>query len=223
MMRRAIRIFGWTMIWSGLMTLGYASYQLWGTGLATAAYQEQARTELAVVFSAQGEDPPPDPGTGPGPASEPVLISEMAAPAGTPFAAIRIPSLGVDEVVFEGTTREALQRGPGHIEGTPIPGQPGNAAISGHRTTYGAPFFDLDQIAPGDTIEVETSIGIHEFVVRELIVVLPTDVWVISPRPGAWLTLTTCNPAFSARERLVIFAELSDGPNLDFIQAAQAA
>jgi sortase A len=104
------------------------------------------------------------------------------------------------------------------MPGTPLPGQPGNAVISGHRTTYGRPFFDFDLLEPGDRIEVETSIGIHVYEVRESLIVAPTDVWVTDDKAGGWLTLTTCNPKFSARERLIISAEMIDGPNLAYIE-----
>jgi sortase A len=106
---------------------------------------------------------------------------------------------------------------------TPLPGQPGNAVISGHRTTYGRPFFDLDQLVAGDTIGVETALGMNIYAIREIIVVAPTDVWVTDPINGAWLTLTTCNPKFSAAERLVVQAELVDGPNLGYVQAIMAS
>ena len=94
---------------------------------------------------------------------------------------------------------------------------PGNAVVSGHRTTFGAPFNELDHLVPGDIIEVETAVGVHTYVVRESLVVNPFDVWVTDHRQGAWLTLTTCNPEFSARERLVVFAELIGGPNWEAI------
>ena len=119
--------------------------------------------------------------------------------------------------MFEGVDRETLTQGPGHMPGTPLPGQPGNAVISGHRTTYGRPFFDFDLLEPGDLIEVETAIGLHTYVVRSSIIVEPTDVWVTDDKEGAWLTLTTCNPKFSARQRLIINAELVSGPNLRYV------
>jgi sortase A len=105
---------------------------------------------------------------------------------------------------------------------TPVPGQPGNAVISGHRTTYGRPFYDLDQLVLGDRIEVETAIGISVYEVKVIEIVLPTDVYVTEPLPGAWLTLTTCHPRFSAAERLVVQAELVAGPNFDFVETLQA-
>jgi sortase A len=105
---------------------------------------------------------------------------------------------------------------------TPLPGQPGNAVISGHRTTYGRPFFDFDLLEQGDRIQVSSSSGTHVYEVREVAIVAPTDVWVIDPRPGGWLTLTTCHPKFSARQRLVVWAEMVEGPNLDYVRLHQA-
>ena len=104
------------------------------------------------------------------------------------------------------------------MPGTPLPGQPGNAVISGHRTTHGRPFHDFDQLVAGDRVEVDTGIGTHVYEVRESFIVAPTDVWVTDSRPGAWLTLTTCNPKYSARERLIVTAELVAGPNVEYVQ-----
>ena len=112
---------------------------------------------------------------------------------------------------------------------TPYPGQRGNAVISGHRTTWGAPFHELDTLEPGDVIEIETATGTHTDAVRETIIVKPSAIWVTAPdgpsqaglargAQGAWLTLTTCNPKFSARQRLVVFAEMIAGPNYETIQ-----
>ena len=126
-------------------------------------------------------------------------------------------------MVVEGVDRESWKKGPGHMPWTPLPGQPGNSVISGHRVTYGRPFFDLDQLSPGDVIEVETGIGVHTYEVRETRIVAPTDVWVAGPRRGAWLTLTTCHPRFSAAQRLIVFAELVDGPNLSYAEYLEAA
>jgi sortase A len=106
---------------------------------------------------------------------------------------------------------------------TPIPGQLGNAVVSGHRTTHGRPFFDFDLLEPGDTVEIESATGTHVYAVRETVVVEPTDVWVTDSRPGGWLTMTTCNPKFSAKERLVVFAEMIAGPNFDYVSVHKAS
>jgi sortase A len=208
------------MIWSGSIILGYVGYQMFGTDVVNQQVQAEAQAALPAVLeerAAQVELSPPATVENP---DEPVLIEEPGVVEGEPFAAIRIPLIGVDQVIYAGIDRETLQLGPGHFPGTALPGQPGNAVLSGHRTTYGRPFFDLDLLQPGDTIDVETAVGVHTYTVRESLVVTPFDVWVAEPKDGAWLTITTCHPKFSARERLVVFAELTAGPNLDFVAAA---
>jgi len=147
------------------------------------------------------------------------IIVEQAPSEGQAVGRIVIPAAAVDDIMVEGVERDVLKKGPGHMTWTPLPGQPGNSVISGHRTTYGAPFFYLDQVKVGDDIHVDTSIGRHTYRVREILVVEPTDVWLTEPRDGAWLTLTTCTPRYSAAQRLVIVSELVAGPNLAAIGA----
>ncbi len=230
---------GVTLLWLGGLTLGFAVHQLLVTTWIAQLQQADLDLELEARFAAAvvttveyrpGDVPGsvPSPGvpgdlaeaTG-GPASgdeaaAPVLFVESPPAAHEPFARIRIPVIErlVDGwTVVEGVRRDDLRNGAGHMPWTPLPGQPGNAVISGHRTTYGAPFHELDILRAGDRIEVDTALGTHVYEVRDAFIVQPTDVWVTEPRPGAWLTLTTCNPRFSARERLVVQAELIDGPN----------
>jgi sortase A len=150
----------------------------------------------------------------------PGIIREYPPATGEVLGRIRIPSIGVDWMVVEGVSLAELRKGPGHMSYTVIPGQPGNSVISGHRTTNGAPFFDLDLLEPGDLIHVETLTGIHTYAVVDSTTVTPDGVWVTEQRNGAWLTLTTCNPKYSARERLIVFAQLIDGPNFEAIEAA---
>jgi sortase A len=154
------------------------------------------------------------------PSTPKTLLVEQPPPQGQPFAIIRVPT--IDRLkdgwtIVEGVSRANLKNGAGHMPTTPLPGQPGNSVISGHRTTYGAPFHELEQLQPGDIIEVETALGIHTYAVDESIVVRPTEIWVTQEREGAWLTLTTCHPRFSARQRLIVFARLVDGPNAEVI------
>lgn len=210
------------MTWAGVLLLGYAGYQLWVTDLLNAGAQERARTELAAVLEERRPTATSEPSTTTT-LPVPVLVPEDPAPDGSAFAAVRIPKIGLDAVVFEGVDTLTLRQGPGHMPGTPLPGQPGNAVVSGHRTTYGRPFFDVDLLVAGDLIEVESAVGIHTYTVRELLVVDPTDVWVAGAREGAWLTLTTCEPKFSARQRLIVVAELTGGPNLAYVETSAAA
>jgi len=149
----------------------------------------------------------------------PGILEELAPEEGEVMGRIIIPKLDLDWMLVEGVDLKYLERGPGHMPWTPIPGQPGNTVISGHRTTHGAPFHDLDLLEVGDLIQVETLTGMHTYRVTETLIVLPTGVWVTKQWEGAWLTLTTCNPKNSAAERLIVFAELVDGPNAEAIQA----
>ncbi len=148
----------------------------------------------------------------------PGILREFAPGEGRVLGRIAIPKLDLDWMIVEGIDLKFLRQGPGHIPQTALPGQPGNAVLSGHRTTNGAPFLDLDLLEPGDIIEVETLTGTHTYSVVESQIVKPKGVWVTTQWEGAWLTLTTCNPKYSAAERLIVFAELIDGPNAEAIR-----
>jgi sortase A len=93
-----------------------------------------------------------------------------------------------------------------------MPGEPGNSAIAGHRTTFGAPFYSLDKLAPGDDIFITTKVKQFHYTVTQLSIVKPTDVAVIAATPDNRLTLTTCNPKFEATSRLIVVAKLTDLP-----------
>lgn len=127
---------------------------------------------------------------------------------GDALTRIKIPAIGVDVVVVEGTTQSALRAGAGHYPQTPLPCEAGNVGIAGHRTTYGKPFHNLDLLHPGDSIILETPIGSCTYKVKQTKVVLPTDTSVVAPTPTPMVTLTTCHPKGSARQRLVVQAEL---------------
>ncbi len=132
----------------------------------------------------------------------------MVVNDGDPIGRIRIPKIGVDKIVVQGTARGDLAKGPGHYPATPMPGQLGNAAIAGHRTTFGKPFYDLNSVAPGDEITIQTVYGTFTYRVFKKEIVKPTDIAVVGPTADAELTLTTCNPRFSASQRLVVHARL---------------
>jgi sortase A len=132
-----------------------------------------------------------------------------AVPEGDALTRIVIPSIAVSTVVVEGTGASALRAGAGHYPNTPLPGEEGNVAIAGHRTTYGKPFANLDHLKPGDLIVFETPIGKNVYKVSRDPFVVPNNAWdVISQTPGHTLTLTTCHPKGSAKQRLVVKAEM---------------
>jgi len=123
---------------------------------------------------------------------------------------IEIPEISLDLVFVAGVGKQELKLGPGHYPGTPLPGQFGNAAIAGHRTTYGAPFNNLDLLKAGDEIVVSYPSATYVYLVSSTTIVTPDDVSVISTKDSSRgvLTLTTCHPKGSAAQRLIITAEL---------------
>jgi len=217
--RRVIGAVGRILVTLGVLILLFVAYQLWGTGLYTAREQSRLKDQFAQELervSATSTTVAPSPTTTTTPLPPP--------PSGDAVAMIRIPKIGVDNAVVQGVGVEDLRKGPGHYPETPAPGQLGNAAIAGHRTTYGQPFNRLDELSPGDEIDVTTLQGSYRYVVDTQqdadgnasghIVVQPSQVEVLEPTPDpvragfdlATLTLTTCNPKFSAAERLVVKA-----------------
>ncbi len=139
---------------------------------------------------------------------------------GEPLTRLAMPRLGVDALVVEGTSPVALRAGAGHYPNTPLPGEPGNVAIAGHRTTYGKPFNRLDEMQVGDEVRLETPLATHIYRVvpapqvptpcpnGACWITTPTDWGVIGPLNGSTLTLTTCHPKGSARQRLILRAQL---------------
>jgi sortase A len=129
---------------------------------------------------------------------------------GDSLTRLKIPELDVDVVVVEGTTASALRAGAGHYPETPLPCELGNVAIAGHRTTYGRPLHDMDLLEQGDVITLETPIGDCTYEITDKpFVVSPKQIDVVSNTPNrATLTLTTCHPKGSAKQRLVLHAEL---------------
>lgn len=134
---------------------------------------------------------------------------------------IVIEKLGVNALIVEGTDPKALRAGAGHYRKTALPCQAGNVGIAGHRTTYGKPFSRLDELRAGDVLTLVTPERSCDYVVVEgergkrrpsrgaaAWITHPNDGAVLGPLPGSMLTLTTCHPKGSARERLILRARL---------------
>lgn len=122
---------------------------------------------------------------------------------------------GVNVIVVEGTTGNALRAGAGHYTNTPLPGEKGNVAIAGHRTGFGEPFRHIDKLRPGDEITLETPVGDYIYQVVPDVdghtnpwVTHPKDFSVIAPTQEAVLTLTTCDPPHTSLKRLIVRAKL---------------
>jgi sortase A len=211
--RRIVAGIGRTCIASGVLILLFVAYQLWGTGLAESRSQDRLRSDFLDALEAPTTTAPTPSSTVPGDSATTTTASAAPpTPTGEAVAILRIPKIGVEKAVVEGVGVNALKQGPGHYPTTPLPGQPGNAAIAGHRTTYGAPFFRTDELEAGDLIQVTTRQGEFTYKVREKKIVKPTQNEVLNPSDENLLTLTTCNPRFSAAQRLIIVGELTDNP-----------
>jgi sortase A len=203
--RGAVGVAGELLVTAGVLVLLFAAWQLWWTDVT--ADRDQAATVTALTR--QFDDRRGGSGE--------VADRDQGIPAGA-FAVMRIPRLGADWAtpVLSGTDGATLRRGLGHYADTAGPGEVGNFAVAGHRTTYGRPLHDIDRLVAGDRVVVETETGWSVYTVAAHEVVAPTAVEVIAPVPGdpgaepttAWLTLTTCHPRYSARERYVVHARL---------------
>ena len=165
-LRRVVDIVGRVLIGVGVVLLLFTAYQIWGTSVQESRTQAGLRTQLGqesnsqLIRHALAEEaalnrlPTGPPRT---------LPRTNAPPEGDPIGYIRIPKIGINQVVVEGTDTPDLRKGPGHYTGTPLPGQGGNVAVAGHRTTYGHPFYNLDSVKIGDPIVLTTLQGIFVY------------------------------------------------------------
>lgn len=187
----------------GLTTLMGASAQreLQDEAAAVSAYTTEAPEVLLEV-----EDP--------GPVLDFTSWAEedeaywRALESGAVFARIVIPSIELDTLVVNGVSTADLRRGPGWIDWTNLPGPTGTCGISGHRTTYGAPFARIGELEPGDTIDVYSPYRRYRYEVTASLVVLPHQTEVVEPTERPSLTLTACHPPYSAQYRLAVQADL---------------
>lgn len=227
---RLLRVTGWTLLAGGLCVLLYVVYLLWFTGFETSREQRTLANEWQSMVGASAAGEPTVDGDAPI-TGEPSRSGSGSARDGADPAAGLVTlaadlraalwferdggGVVTDEVVYVvgDVTPAALRRGPGHYPESDEPGGPGNVAIAGHRTTYGSPFWALDELGPGDTVHLTDRSGrtwVYAF--HSSAIVAPTDTWVIGPDPlgtgEPTLTLTTCHPRFSSAQRLIVWAEL---------------
>ncbi len=205
----ALRVIGKIFIGAGVLILLFVGYEIFGTNLVTNRHQEALASELEAEWRSEPV-PQASPKTSPTSATvSPSGLQPSPQPKldpGRGMAIIHIPKIDVEQVVVEGVSVEALKKGPGHVPGTASPGERGNVAISGHRTTYGAPFKRLDELEEGDEISLTTVQGRFLYLITDTRIVAPTEVSVLDPTEDVRLTLTTCHPKFSARQRLIVLA-----------------
>jgi sortase A len=221
-MARTLRTISWSSLIGALAVVGCVAWQLWGTAAYEARSQDRLMAEFEQALGRGAEKPTTSTASvvaAPAASAEqfpmgPALANEAPSPPrGSAVAVLRIPRLGLEKAVVEGVRAQDLKKGPGHYPETPLPGRPGNSAIAGHRTTYGAPFNHLDELEAGDDIWVTTLTGRYHYVVNDSSVTRPSDVsWLRSTEDNR-LTLTTCHPEFSARKRFVVVATLVGEPD----------
>jgi sortase A len=127
---------------------------------------------------------------------------------GDPLGRIQIPKIGANFVIVQGTDASDLRDGPGHYVNTPLPGEPGTVAIAGHRTTFLAPFRDIDELKPTDPIHVQMPYADFTYSVQRTRIVDPSATWVMRKIGYDRLVLTACHPLYSAARRIVVTARL---------------
>ena len=183
---RLIDFLGRTMIVAGLLLLSFVAYQLWGTGIV----EGRSQTAIAKQF---------------------VKPQPIQPQLGGLVGRITIPSIGVSKYVVAGVRLKDLERGPGLFPGSPMPGQKGNVAIAGHRTTFGAPFSRINEIQDSDKIILESKDGTFTYIVNgEPKIVLATDTAVAKTTnpDSATVTLVSCYPKWTSTKRIVVVATL---------------
>jgi sortase A len=189
-----LRGIGKTFLTAAVIVGAYILWLLWGTGIYYGRQQDDLRGQMEVRIEEA--------------AAAPAVADPPPTLPGDAYAIINIPDIELDEVVVEGIGTEDLKKGPGHYPKSGDPWDPdGRVAIAGHRTTYGAPFWDIDKLRPGDEIVLETEQGVFNYEVTKTRIVAPTATEVTLPSDHPTLILTTCNPRFSAAERLIVFAD----------------
>ncbi len=177
---------GRVLIATGVLMLLFVAYQLWGTGLS----EQRAQSDLQRTFTSQLPSLP--------------LY-------GDPVTRIEISKIGVDKIVVAGVDYKALEKGPGLFDGSPLPGQLGNVAIAGHRTSYGAPFSRLNELTLGDEIVLTRAGSTFTYIVSEKpFIVKPSQTEVLKTIDATTgqLTLVTCHPKWTSENRMIVKAKL---------------
>ncbi len=228
---------GRTLIAVGLLLLGFVAYQLWGTGIEHARAQsdlekefdDQLATTVAPTTTVATTSPATtlSPVTTVSPTTVPATTTPAAPPRpdfadGDPVARLEIPRMGLDEIVVSGVGVDDLKKGPGHYSQTPLPGEHGNAAIAGHRTTYGAPFLDIDDLKPGDDVVATTYAGRFVYKVTGTTIVSPAEISVLDDTPDDRITLTSCDPKYSATNRIIVTAAFDQADSSPLVGSTPA-
>jgi sortase A len=214
--RRALRALSTVMIVAGVILLIDAGVTLIWQEPVSAVYARLQQDRLADQLT-ELEEAPLEPAEEraleriPDPRRRQAFRAralERRLDPGDAMGRIVMPAIGVSEVFVQGTNAADLRTGPGHYPQTPLPGERGTVAIAGHRTTYGAPFREVDKLDRGDRIELRMPYGRFVYRVERTRVVEPTEVSVIDRVDHDRLVLSACHPLYSAEQRIIVFARL---------------
>jgi len=190
-----------TLLWEEPVSAAYASLEQGQASNELSDLESEFRTsgEFAALSGVDGDA-----------AQAKVLadLFEQKIQTGDPLGRLHIDRIGLNTVFLQGTSTSILQRGPGHYPTTQLPGQGGTVAIAGHRTTYGAPFRNIDDIRDGDEIRLVLPYAAFTYVVEKHEIVDPGDVEIINRVGYDRLVLTACHPLYSAAQRWAVFARL---------------
>jgi sortase A len=214
----AARVLAFGLIAVGVLVLADAAVTFVWQEPISALYAKLRQDHLSSVLRSE-ERAPPAPAvarTLAGASDERARIALLAtalqrhARDGSAVGRIRVPRIGANFVIVNGTDTGALQSGPGIFPQTHFPGRAGTTAIAGHRTTFLAPFRHIDVLARGSVIYVEMPYAHFTYTVIGQRVVAPTDVRAAVANVGySRLVLSACTPLFSAAKRLLVFARLT--------------
>jgi sortase A len=194
-LRHVLRFIGSVLMVSGILLIADAGITLAWQEPVSAFFAERQQNQLKEALI----DPPPQ-------VAE--RIREKRPLPGDAIGEIILPSLDKRYYVVEGTDNGNLRKGPGHYPDTPLPGERGTVAIAGHRTTYGAPFRDIDQLKRGQRITMSMPYGRYVYRVEKTQIVDDSALWITDPVGYDRLVLSACHPLYSAAQRLVAFARL---------------
>lgn len=219
-MRRVMAVGGGLLVAAGLIVLAYVAFQLWGTGVQTRSAQQRLTADLDTQLATVGSLPPSDPAR-----DEAASATLAGLEVGDPVGRLQIPAIGVDYVVLYGVDLATLESGPGVFPETALPGQPGNAAVAGHRATFDAPFNLLDELVPGDEVTMTTVQGTFTYRVLPQAnpddpagppighyLVAPTALEILDDKGDDRITLMGCHPRWGSSQRIVVEAVLTQTP-----------
>jgi sortase A len=213
-MKRLARISGTLLIVAGLGTLGWAVAVWQWQDPFTAVVNAYEQRGLEHSFE-RSLTPRADAPAAPVTADPARLRSQLARAAtawrtqlerGDAVARLRIPALGVDEIVVNGTDSSTLRRGPGRYLKSGVPGEGELVYIAGHRTTYGAPFSHIDRLKPGDQVVVELPYATYEYRITGHRIVDASELSVLRSKGVEELALQACHPRFFASHRWIAYA-----------------